>query len=143
MRSRTESGLATWPVRLSAFSGSAGTFGGGGGGGVPSSTSITYLPRCTGEVRIAVDVSVRMLPWPSSPKRLWIGQRHAAEALAHDIGNAVVLGEPLVDKGVIGGQQVEHVAVLAHDAIEQQLGFAPHRLRQRLVEIRDTGTGPG
>jgi len=66
-RWRTESSLAAWPVRLSEFSGSEGTLGGGGGGGVPSSTSITHLPRCTGDVRIAVEVSVKMLAWPSSP----------------------------------------------------------------------------
>jgi hypothetical protein len=34
-----------------------GTFGGGGGGGVPISTSMTHLPRRTGEVRLAIDVS--------------------------------------------------------------------------------------
>ena len=43
-------------------SSSAGTFGGGGGGGDPSSTSITHLPRITGEVRSAIEVSVRTLP---------------------------------------------------------------------------------
>ena len=59
-------------------SSSAGTFGGGGGGGVPSSTSITHLPRSTGEVRSATEVSVRMLPWPSRPRR-YVRHVHAAE----------------------------------------------------------------
>ena len=44
-------------------------FGGGGGGGEPSRFSSTHLPRSTGDVRVAYDVSVRMLPWPSRPPR--------------------------------------------------------------------------
>ena len=60
MRSRTESMLP--PSVPFTESSSGGTFGGGGGGGVPSRTSITHLPRCTGDVRSATDVSVRMLP---------------------------------------------------------------------------------
>ena len=67
MRSRTDSSLRA--LRGLADSSSAGTFGGGGGGGVPSSTSITHLPRSTGEVRSATDVIVRMLPCPSRPRR--------------------------------------------------------------------------
>ena len=54
---------------LSACSSSSGTSGGGGGGGVPSRFSRIHLPRTTGEVRVASDVTVRMLPCPSSPRR--------------------------------------------------------------------------
>ena len=43
--------------------------GGGAGGGVPSTTPITHLPRCTGDVRSATDVSARIAPLPSSPRR--------------------------------------------------------------------------
>ena len=39
------------------------------GGGVPRMFSRIHLPRTTGEVRVACDVSARMLPWPSSPFR--------------------------------------------------------------------------
>ena len=135
MRSRTDSGFATWPVRLSAFSVSAGTFGGGGGGGVPSSTSITYLPRCTGDVRMAVEVSVRMLAWPSKPKRFDRSDCTRRKRLPRTFGNAVVLGQALIDERVVGGQQIEHVAVFAHDAVEEQFGLAPHGVGQRAVEI--------
>ena len=41
---------------------SGGTFGGGGGGGDPSSTSMIHLPRKTGDVRSAIDVSNNTLP---------------------------------------------------------------------------------
>ena len=46
----------------------AGTSAGGGGGGAPRIFDSTYFPRSTGEVRLAYDVSVRMLPWPNSPR---------------------------------------------------------------------------
>ena len=52
-----------------SFSGSGGTFSGGGGTGVPSRFSRIHLPRRTGDVRFAYDVTVMMLPWPSSPPR--------------------------------------------------------------------------
>ena len=38
------------------------TFGGGGGTGAPRMLSSTHLPRSTGDVRVACDVTVRMLP---------------------------------------------------------------------------------
>ena len=47
----------------------AGTIGGGSGGGVPRMLFRIHLPRSTGDVRIACDVKVRMLPCPSSPPR--------------------------------------------------------------------------
>ena len=53
----------------SLFSSRGGTFGGGGGGGVPYKFSRIHFPRRTGEVLSACDVTVRMLPWPSSPRR--------------------------------------------------------------------------
>ena len=48
---------------------SGGTFGGGGGGGIPRMFSSTHLPRCTGDVRLAYDVTARMLACPRSPPR--------------------------------------------------------------------------
>ena len=66
MRSRVDSSL---PPAVALVASSAGTFGGGGGGGDPSSTSMIHLPRITGEVRSATDVSTRMLPCPSTPRR--------------------------------------------------------------------------
>ena len=62
--------------------------------------------------------------------------RHAPEVAAVDAGHAVVTRQPLVDEGVVGGQQVEHVAVCAEDALDEQLGLAPHRLPQPLADVR-------
>ena len=63
-------------------------------------------------------------------------QRHAPERVAGDVRDAVVLGQPLVHERVVGRQQVEHAAVLADEAVEEQLGLALHRLRQRVVVLR-------
>ena len=43
--------------------------------------------------------------------------------------------QPLVDKRVVGIEQVEETAVLADDRGEQQLGLATKRLAEIVVEI--------
>ena len=133
MRSRVDSVL---PSSTALVSSSSGTFGGGGGGGEPSSTSITHLPRSTGEVRSAIEVSSSTLPCPSTPRRFDVGDRDAAELVAEDVRDAVVLGEPLVDERVIGGQQIRDRPILANQAVDEELGLAHHRLRQRRVPVR-------
>jgi hypothetical protein len=68
-----------------------------------------------------------------APVVVWDGD--APEVAAFDAGNAVVPRQPLVDERVIGVQKVEHGAVFADDAVDEQLGFAPERLTQRVVEV--------
>jgi hypothetical protein len=46
-----------------------------------------------------------------------------------------VAGEALVEERVVGAQQVEHVAIVANQAVEQQLGLAAERLAQVVVEV--------
>ena len=67
MRSRTDRVLPPWAAAVSS---SAGTLGGGGGGGEPSITCMIHLPRCTGDVRSATEVIIRMLPWVMTPRRV-------------------------------------------------------------------------
>ena len=50
-------------------SSSAGTSGGGAGGGAPSRLSRTHFPRSTGDVVVACDVTSRIAPLPSRPRR--------------------------------------------------------------------------
>ncbi len=69
------------------------------------------------------------------PATAIVGDRHAPEAIAVNPGDPVVPREPLVDEGVVGRQQVDDAAVLLHDAGEEQLGLAPQRLPQVVVEI--------
>ena len=77
-----------------------------------------------------------MLPWRSSPPRWLSGvERDAAEAAAVDVRDAVVLGEPLVEERVVRLEQVEHAAVLAQDALEEQLRLLAERLPQVVVEV--------
>ena len=68
------------PPSRALVSSRSGTLGGGGGGGVPSSTSITHLPRSTGEVRSAIEVSCSTLPWPRMPRRAGSASGHAGTA---------------------------------------------------------------
>ena len=44
-------------------------------------------------------------------------------------------GQPLVDEGVVGLQQIDHAAVFAHDALEEQLGLALEAAPQVVVEV--------
>ena len=64
-----------------------------------------------------------------------VGDRDAAEVVAEDVGNAVVLGEPLVHEGVIGGEQIGDRPIFTNQAVDEQLGLTHHGLRQRGVPI--------
>ena len=75
---------------------------------------------------------------PQQASTLALGrERHAAEAAAVDIGNPVVPGQPLVEKGVVRPDQIEHAAILAHHAVEEELGLLPERLTQVVIEVRE------
>src|ERR1043166_8330311 len=62
-----------WRIGSTFVSASAsfnfGTFPGGGGGGEPSKLSRIHLPRSTGDVRVAYEDTVKILPCPRSPPR--------------------------------------------------------------------------
>ena len=63
-------------------------------------------------------------------------QRDAAELRAGDVRDAVMAGHALVRVGVVGGKQIEQAAILAHQAVEEELGLLLQRQRQRLIGIR-------
>ena len=73
------------------------------------------------------------MPQQSAPRI--IGDGDPAEAAAVHVRYAVVAGEPLVEERVVGGEQIDHAAVFAHDALEEQLRLTEERLPQRIVEI--------
>ena len=58
------------PVESTGCSLSAGTLGGGSGGLTPRNVCRNHLPRVTGEVRAAFEVSVNSAPLPSRPRRM-------------------------------------------------------------------------
>ena len=69
------------------------------------------------------DVTVRMLRLAEQPAADAVGERHAPEVAAVDVRDAVVPRQPLVHERVVGGQQLEHAAVLAQLAADEQLGL--------------------
>ena len=119
-------------------SSSAGMSGGGGGGGVPISTSITHLPRSTGEVRLASDVCTSTLPWPSRPRRVSSGywtRRNSVPDDARGCRSAAPVARSR--RCSRRDEQIEQAAVLAHQVVEEQLGLASHRGGEVVVEVRD------
>src|SRR5215475_14306746 len=50
-----------------------------------------------------------------------IRHRHATEGAALNVWNAVMLRQNLVYKCVVRRQEVEDIAILSHDAVEQEL----------------------
>jgi len=69
-------------------------------------------------------------------------QRDVTEVVAVDVRDVVVLGQPLVDEGLVRRQQLEHAVDLASLAVEKQLHLTGHRLAQVRVEVGE-GVGVG
>ena len=72
--------------------------------------------------------------------RIVLGERHTAEETAFDVGNPVMPREPLVHECVIRIEQIDDAAVLAQDALEEQLHLALEAMPEIAVEIGD-GSG--
>ena len=65
-----------------------------------------------------------------------VGHRHAPEMAPVDVGDAVVARQLFVQERVVSAQQLGQRPILAHLALEEQLGLLHHRLAQRVVEGR-------
>ena len=89
-------------------------------------------PRRTGDVRCGMRRDRQDAALPEQPATGLVGQRDPPEVTAVHVRDAVVPGQPLVDERVVGRQQVEHAAVLAHDAVEEQLGLRAGARARRL-----------
>ena len=113
---------ARWPSPAAgSFSRLVSTPGGGCGGGAPSRFSRIHLPRTTGDVRFAADVSVSTLPCPSSPRRgLSAGSEMRRMRAPRTLGNPIVTRQTLVDEREVGVEQIDDAAILLHDGPEQQ-----------------------
>ncbi len=110
-----------------------------GGGSTPRKICITVLPRDGrhGPAGLGRDGHQRGLSQQAAAHVELRAKLHAAEIAAVDVGDAVVLGQPLIQEGVVGGQQVGHGAIFVHDAVDEQLGLLAHGLAQVVVEIRE------
>src|SRR5215470_11214794 len=62
-------------------------------------------------------------------------ERHAAESASIDIRNSVVLRQAFIEECVVRPDQIEHTAILAQHAVEEELGFLPEGLSQVVVEV--------
>ena len=134
-------GAFALPVESAGFSLSAGTFGGGSGGLTPRKVCRNHLPRVDrrGARGVRRHRQQRALAEQAAAHVELRRQRHAAELRAVDVRDAVVLGQPLVDEGVIRGQQIEDAAILVDDAVEEQLDLALEGRRAGCR--RNPGTG--
>ena len=147
MRSRTDSARPDSAVPF--VSSSAGTFGGGGGGGDAEQhfhhPLAAHAPaRCD---RRSTSASGRCRGRECrGDSRARVTRRNSVPVT---FGNAVVARDAFVHEGVVGGQQIEQAAILAHQAVEEQLGLlasAPatasdpqygiqDRIRHHLLEV--------
>ena len=64
----------------------------------------------------------------------WI-QLDQAELIAADAFDAIVLGEPLIEKRVIRIKKFHDAAIVLDDMLDKALGLLAHRLPQRFVKI--------
>src|SRR6185436_3564788 len=90
--------------------------------------------RCSRGVR--GDGQYAALPQQAAALAVW-RQADAAKAAAVDIWNPVVLREALIEKGVVRPDQIEHAAILAHHAVEKELGLLPETLTEVVIEVRE------
>ena len=60
---------------------------------------------------------------------------HAPELGALDAGDPVVPGQALVQERVAAVDEVEEAPVLAHQALEEELGLPAHRVAQVVLEV--------
>ena len=86
-----------------------------------------------GSIGVRGDHEDAALPEQTLPR--FVGHGHAAKLAAVHVRDPVVLRDAFVHERVVGGHQVEHVAVLAHDAAEEQLRLVLQTLPQVVVEI--------
>src|SRR5438093_12214381 len=63
------------------------------------------------------------------------GERHTAESASVDVGNSVVLRQAFIEERVIRPDEIEHAAILAQHAVEEELGFLPEGLPQVVIEV--------
>src|SRR5207253_11111605 len=73
------------------------------------------------------------------PEAILIGERHAPEVTAEDARNAVMLRQPLVEKRVIGPQQILDRPILANLALEEELRLPSHGVTQCGIELELLG----
>jgi len=122
-------------VEETVFSFNVGTLGGGGAGGGAEKIIQNPFPAKHRRGSRGVRSHREHAPLPQqAPALAGRIEHHFAEARAVDIGDAIMLREPLVEPGVIGFQKLQHAVIFAQHFIEEQLGFLAKRLAEVVVE---------
>ncbi len=79
-----------------------------------------------------------MLPWPRQPAAMFaLAQFDFPKSAAVGRSNSVMLGQALIQECVVGAQQLQHVAIVTHDAFEEQFRPPPECLAEIVVEARE------
>ncbi len=106
---------------------------------LPSPTCRAAPARCGWRARSAP----ACVPWPRMPRRDGVRIRDAAELVAADAGDAVVLRQPFVHERVVGAIEIEQAAVFLHQAVEEQLRLGAHRRRRGSRRSSDRSSDRG
>src|SRR5262249_400500 len=70
-----------------------------------------------------------------SPRAVRFVKRYPAKLRSVNARDAVMLRQPLVEKGIVRVEQIENTAILAEYALKKQFCFAAKGLTQTLVKI--------
>ena len=62
-------------------------------------------------------------------------KRDAAESAPVHVGNSIVFRQPFIEERVVRPDQIEHAAILAQHAVEEEFGFLPEGLPQVVIEV--------
>ena len=114
----------------------ASTVGGGGGVSSPRIRSVIQWPRSTGEVVVPLAVTLRTLACViTPPRRLSAGSFTLRNRDAGDAGDAVMVGQPLVQEGEVRIDDVPRRQVGAQELGEEEPRLLQRGQLQRVVEL--------
>ena len=69
------------------------------------------------------------------PSALPVLEGDSSKTAAIDIGHAIVPSQPLIDKRIVGAKQIDHAAITADLALQEQLGFLLEGVPEVLIEF--------
>ena len=108
-------------VTAPRMSGSTALTDGGGGGVWPRIRSVIQWPRRTGEVVVPLAVTLSTLAWViTPPRRLSAGSVTLRKSAAGDAGDAVMVGQPLIQEREVRVDDVPRREVLAQKLGEEE-----------------------
>jgi hypothetical protein len=89
----------------------------------------------TGDVRVAIEVTVRKLPVPADHGVDHSAREESGGNNPHGFRNAIVSRETFVHEGVIGVEYGENISIFPNNALEEQFCFASKSLSKIVIEF--------